>query len=258
MIDGIRRTVRSVLYPGADIELTPDQVEASLTDGEQLAYTTTTRGERIAVILRPARHSRAWALFLGGNGMTAAHASDVREALDAEGISVACADYVGFGLSAGTPSESGCYRTADAVLAHLAQYCDTPAEQVVVVGWSLGSAVAVELASRRRVLGIVLLSPMTSVFGTALDLVRVGASPLDGIGPFAAAQKARGVRCPALVISGSRDPLTRPWMARKITSRLGGDVVDIELPGRTHVDLLDAGTALWRPVAQFIGSLAGR
>jgi pimeloyl-ACP methyl ester carboxylesterase len=81
----------------------------------------------------------------------------------------ASVDYPGFGLSTGKPSKTGCRRAADAALAFFHNEYAIGSSNVTVIGWSLGSALAVDLAVRWRLDGLVLLSPMTSIVGELLD-----------------------------------------------------------------------------------------
>ena len=92
-----------------------------------------------------------------------------------------CVDYPGFGLSTGEPGEKGCRRAADAALAFLHNEYAIGSSNVTVIGWSLGSAVAVGLAVRRRLDGLVLLSPMTSIVGVLLDKLGIS-QDRDGAG----------------------------------------------------------------------------
>lgn len=66
----------------------------------------------------------------------------------------------------------GCYRSADAAITHLQWQESITADQVALVGWSLGSAVAMDFTSRRSTRAQVLLSPLTSMLACAIDLVR--------------------------------------------------------------------------------------
>jgi pimeloyl-ACP methyl ester carboxylesterase len=61
---------------------------------------------------------------------------------------------------------------------------------------------------------------LTSLLDCAIDLVRIGKTSF-AMGPFDSLSKARRVGCPTLVISGSEDALTRPWMADELTRAMG-------------------------------------
>jgi uncharacterized protein len=228
-------------------------VERTLQPGEQLVWQETTRGERIGLIIRPPSGQQRWVIFFYGIGMTVAGSWPVRRWLASAGYGVVCVEYAGFGVSSGPPSEYGCYRSADAAITYLQRQESVNLDQVTLIGWSLGSAVAIEVASRRDVRAQVLLSPMTSLLACAIDLARIGRTSF-AIGPFDALSMARSVDCPTLIISGSEDALTRPWMANELTKAMGGHARLISLPGVGHNDMLNTGERLWNVVTDFLKS----
>ena len=71
-------------------------------------------------------------------------------------------EFVGYGMSGGSPSERGCQDTADAAYEYLVETRGIEPERIVVGGWSLGGAVAVDLASRTPVAGLIMFSSFTS------------------------------------------------------------------------------------------------
>ena len=92
---------------------------------------------------------------------------------------------------------------------------------VTVIGWSLGSAVAVDLAVRRRLDGLVLLSPMTSIVGVLLDQLGIRSPGASSVGPFNSVGKISRVGCDVLIISGRDDRICPPYMAADLARRLG-------------------------------------
>lgn len=238
-------------YVGGDF----GQVERTLHPGEELVWQETTRGERIGLIIRPPAGKQRWIVFFYGIDMTVAGTWPVRRWLGSAGYGVACVEYAGFGVSSGSPSEYGCYRSADAAITYLQQQASITADQVTFMGWSLGSAVAVDVARRRDVRAQILLSPMTSLLACAIDLARIGKTSF-AIGPFDALSRARSVECPTLIISGSEDALTRPWMANELTRAMGGHARLVSLPGVGHNDMLRSGERLWNVVKDFLNPAA--
>jgi len=228
-------------------------VEGTLQPGEELVWQDTTRGERIGLIIRPPAGGQRWIVFFYGIGMTVAGTRAVRQCLGDTGYGVVCVEYAGFGVSSGSPSEYGCYRSADAALTYLQRQASVTPGQVTLIGWSLGSAVAVDLASRRDIRAQVLLSPWTSLLACAIDLARLGKTSF-AIGPFDALSRARSLDCPTLIISGSEDALTRPWMASELTRAMGGQARLVSLPGVGHNDMLGLGERLWNVVEDFLNS----
>jgi pimeloyl-ACP methyl ester carboxylesterase len=229
------------------------QVERTLQPGEELVWLETTRGERIGLIIRPPTGKQQWIVFFYGIGMTVAGTGPVRRRLGSAGYGVACVEYAGFGISSGSHSEYGCYRSADAAITYLQRQASITVDQITLIGWSLGSAVAVDLASRRDVRAQVLLSPWTSLLACGIDLARLGKTSF-AIGPFDALSRARSIDCPTLIISGTEDALTRPWMADELTKAMGGRARLVSLPGVGHNDMLRSGERLWNVVKEFLNS----
>lgn len=242
--------ISRIIYPGANRPADIERVKRSLRSGEELVWQETARQERIGLIIRPPSGEQGWIVFFYGNSMTVADTGDIRQRLGSTGCGVVCVEYAGFGISSGSPSERGCYRSADAAVSYLAQTAAN-LDQVTLVGWSLGSAVAVDLASRRDVRALVLLSPLTSLFATALGLAHLGRTTFP-IGPFNALSRAKRVDCPTLIVSGTQDMLTRPWMADELTKAMGGHARLVSLPGVGHNNLMRAGPALWDVVQDFL------
>jgi hypothetical protein len=120
-----------------------------------------------AVTLAPpaGRTDPTWVLFCHGNG-SSLQTPDVQDKLIALrnlGYGVYAFDYRGFGASQGTPSEAGLYEDAMAAYRHLTDEHGIPPEKVVIFGLSLGTGVAVELATRVRAAGLVLNGAFTSI-----------------------------------------------------------------------------------------------
>jgi uncharacterized protein len=228
-------------------------IEQTLQSGEELVWLETTRGERIGLILHPPADKRRWVVFFYGIGMTVAGTAVVRRWLGNAGYGVACVEYAGFGISSGSPSEYGCYRSADAAIAYLQRRESLTLDQIALIGWSLGSAVAIDLATRCDVAAQVLLSPMTSLPACAMDLARLGRLALPA-GPFDALSRAGNIDCPTLIIGGSKDALTRPWMATEMAGAMRAHARLVSLAGVGHNDMLWSGERLWTAVTDFLNS----
>jgi pimeloyl-ACP methyl ester carboxylesterase len=95
---------------------------------------------------------------------------------------------------------------------------------------------------------------MTSLHACAIDLARLGRFAVP-IGPFDALSRARRIDCPTLIMSGSEDALTRPWMATELARAMGGHARLVGLAGVGHNNMLDSGE-LWNRVADFLNSTA--
>jgi alpha-beta hydrolase superfamily lysophospholipase len=109
------------------------------------------------------RPSRGAMLYCHGNaGNVSARGEHLADWQARTGAAALIFDYPGYGRSGGRPSEAGCYAAADAAHDWLSAAGRVPAERVLILGRSLGAAVAVDLARRRPHRALVLYSPFTS------------------------------------------------------------------------------------------------
>jgi len=110
------------------------------------------------------KQPRAVVLFCHGNGGNVAYWGDALRSLYRHaGVSVLLFDYRGYGRSEGRPNEAGVLADARAARAWLAQRAGIPQEQIVLMGRSLGGAVAVDLAADGGARALVLESTFSSL-----------------------------------------------------------------------------------------------
>lgn len=108
--------------------------------------------------------SRGAVLYCHGNAGNITHRADVLRSLyHRVQVSVLIFDYRGYGRSEGKPNEAGVLADARAARAWLAQKEGIAENQVVLLGRSLGGAVAVDLAANDGARALVLESTFTSV-----------------------------------------------------------------------------------------------
>lgn len=150
-----------------------------------------------------------WILLLHGNGATArgrtiqGHIESLRRA----GFSVLAPDYRGFGLSTGTPTEAGLYEDGTAAYRYLLHALEVPPDRVILLGHSLGSGVAVELATRYPAAALVLAGAYTSVPDRGQELYPWIPVGLVAGERFANLEKIIRVGMPVLVAHSTEDDL---------------------------------------------------
>ncbi len=86
------------------------------------------------------------------------------------GVNLFAFDYRGFGESTGAPDERGLYADATASYEYLIRTLRVPPERIVLFGHSLGSGVAIELASRVPAAGLIIEGAYTSVVERGQEL----------------------------------------------------------------------------------------
>jgi fermentation-respiration switch protein FrsA (DUF1100 family) len=167
-------------------------------------------------------------------------------------VNVLALDYRGYGRSQGRPSEAGLYRDAEAAYDYLTRIRGVPPERLVVLGQSLGTAVAVELAMRRTVAGLILEGGFPSARRVAERVMWLpgvhwlmrtrfdAASALKQLHlPFDGAQGtpsgSRGV--PVLVAHCRADPVIPFDLGEELFRAANEPKTFVELPGACHEPL---------------------
>lgn len=103
-------------------------------------------------------------LFCHGNAGNVTHRDDVLRTLPQYAdASVLVFDYRGYGKSEGVPTEAGVLADARAARAWLAQRASVAEKEIVLMGESLGGAVAVNLAAQDGARGLILENTFTSL-----------------------------------------------------------------------------------------------
>lgn len=124
---------------------------------------TTEDNERLAAWWVPTENAQGAVLFFHGNAGNISHRLDYLAMFNRLRYSTLIVDYRGYGQSTGSPSEEGTYRDARASWDYLRHARAAREQDIVIVGESLGGAVAAWLAARERPRAVVLASTLTSV-----------------------------------------------------------------------------------------------
>lgn len=243
---------RFVFFPSPGIDFEP---EALGIEAEE-AFLVTEDGVRIHAFYLPAPGSTRALLFLHGNAGNASHRLPNADALRRLGLHVLLLDYRGYGRSEGRPSESGVYADARAGLRHLVEERGFPRDRIVLFGRSLGGAVAVDLASRERVAGVIL----ESTFSSAADVARDAFGPPGAWlarGRFDSLRKIGRVRAPLLFLHGDRDDIIDIELGRRLFEAAPEPKRFTVIPGAGHNDTVESGgRPYWTELRRFLDEIA--
>lgn len=204
-----------------------------------------------AVSLTHEGASPYWILFCPPSGRTIhGRVGGHLKSLHAAGYNVFAFDYRGFGRNPGMPSEAGVYEDALTAYRHLTQRLDVSPGRIILAGRSLGSAVAIELATRVPSGGLLLLSAIDSVPARASRFYPWAPVSLLASQRFDSLAKAPRVTVPVLQVHAPQDWLVPLEAARALFERFPGRKVMLELPGG-HNDVGFADEALSRELRRF-------
>ena len=207
--------------------------EAGLEGVEELKLATSD-GETIVAWHAPPRAGRPVLLYFHGNaGALVDRVARFRFFL-AEGYGFLAIAYRGYGGSSGAPTQEGLMRDAEAAYAATRARGYEPA-RIVLVGESLGSGVATQLAARREAAALVLDSPFSSAADVAET--RYGFLPVRWLmlDQFRSDLAIRDVRMPVLIVHGDKDGVVPIALGRRLFELANEPKTFVLVPGGQHL-----------------------
>jgi fermentation-respiration switch protein FrsA (DUF1100 family) len=241
---------RTLLPPPSSLDLPVERVEIATAD------TITLVGW---VIPGPSDSTGLWLLIFNGNAGNLSEAGRPTHyaGLRRLGLNLLTLDYRGYGESRGVPTEWGLYRDADAAYRYLRESRRVPASQIVVFGHSLGSAVAVDLASRVPTAGLILEGALTSVVDRGQELYPYIPVRWLAASRFASLEKVAAVGVPKLFLHAAADDVIPVSHGRRLYDAAPPPKTFVELQGG-HGDAFDVDSARYfGSIAKFLASLPG-
>ena len=230
-----------IYYPEKGLETTP--IDAGL-DYEDV-FLTAADGTRVHGWHIPGESPVTFLWLHGNAGNISRRLGNILLMRERLGVGVFIIDYRGYGLSEGKPSENGLYMDAEAAFDWLVSERGLDAEsEIILFGRSLGVAVAVETAARRKVRGVILESGFTSIadmggMGHASALSRLTLPLFEA--RYDSASKIGDSLSPVMILHGDRDQTVPFEMARRLYDAAPEPKTFHPIPGAGHNDTVHAG-----------------
>ena len=178
-------------------------------------------------------HEATWLLYLHGNAATVASRTNLLryDGFRAAGVNILAPEYRGFGGVPGTPTEAGLTEDARAGYDYLRDRLNVPPGRIVIFGWSLGSAVAVNLASEVESAAVILE-------GAPASLVAIGERDYPWMpvrlvmrNPFESVLKVGRIRAPMLFIHSPEDAIIPVEEGRRLFAAAPEPKMFVEVRG---------------------------
>jgi pimeloyl-ACP methyl ester carboxylesterase len=228
---------RGLVFPRRPQRSTP--AEAGFPEAQEHILTTADGEHIVTWLRRPADASRPlFLMFLGNGDNLGIIAPRLRQMTD-DGSGVLAVAYRGYSGSTGSPSEAGLTRDAEAAYRFAASV--VPASRIVLFGYSLGSGVAVPLASSHETAALVLFAPFSSAVAIAQAaypwlpvrfLMKDQFRSIDVIGK---------IKVPILVVHGERDGVVPIAFGRELYAAISAPKRFVALPHADHFSLFENG-----------------
>ena len=242
---------REMLFPIPPVGRTaPDA--AGFPEAEEHVLTTAD-GEKVIVWHVPARSGRPVVLFFPGNGDFLAGRVSRFKGITSDGTGLVALSYRGYAGSTGSPSEEGLLRDGAAAYAFTTARYDPG--RIVAWGFSLGTGVAVAIASEHPIGKLILEAPYTSTVDVAASLFPIVPVSLLMRDPFHSDRRIGNVSVPLLVMHGDADPAINISFGERLFAMAHEPRQFVRFPGGGHDNLDDFGAI--ETARQFIGGLKG-
>jgi len=228
---------RALLYPIPQATRT-SPAAAGFAEAEEVVADTAD-GERVILWHVPPRGDRPVIIFFHGNGDILAWRVPRFRALTADGIGLVALAFRGYAGSSGKPTEQALLQ--DGILAYDFAAARYPARRIVPWGYSLGSGVAVAVATTRPVGALVLEAPYTSTVDVA-----AGAFPMFPVrllmrDRFHSDRRIGVLKAPLLVMHGEKDAVISATFGRRLFELAPEPKRFVAFETGTHIDLDDQG-----------------
>lgn len=174
------------------------------------------------------------------------------------GLNVLGVGYRGYGKSTGKPSEKGIYEDGVASLKYVIETLGYSPDKIFICGRSLGTVVALNISMKKKLAGIILVTPLTS----GKEMARS-----HGFGPLAVLagdafnnlKKLPEISSPVLIIHGDKDEVV-PWaMGKQIFELLQCTKKMVTIRGGFHNDLEFQNLELyWNSIKEFVQMHGGK
>ena len=170
------------------------------------------------------------------------------------GLGVLAVDYRGYGASPGRPTEAGLYRDAESAYAYLTGALHVAATRVVIYGYSLGSAVAIDLATGVPAAALVVEGAFTSIPDRGAELYPY--VPVRWLARirFASIDKIEHVPLPKLFIHGRDDVIVPIAHGRRLFAAARPPKEFAGVAGG-HTDAFERDPAFFATLAAFLRRL---
>lgn len=222
---------RLIFFPGK----LPPGFKFTASRNCQELFLPATDGERINALFFPNRGNSV-ILYFHGNAGNLGGWQFVGQDFLSTGYDFMIIDYRGYGKSSGKLSENGFYLDADAAYDYLIKKGFAP-ENILIYGRSIGSGVAVDLASRKPCQGLILESPYSSMEELATEKFPFFFPSLYLQYKFDNFGKINRVKSPVIFLHGLEDGLIPASHSRRLFESFKGKKKLIEVPGGSHNNL---------------------
>uniref|UniRef100_A0A0N5BPL6 Hydrolase_4 domain-containing protein n=1 Tax=Strongyloides papillosus TaxID=174720 RepID=A0A0N5BPL6_STREA len=183
---------------------------------------------------------------IGSGMLTDPNFVDIADYLN---IDVLVYDYGGFGLSQSKPGEEELFADIDAVYEYACDGLKYPSTNILLFGFSMGTAVSTYLASKVNDLaGLILLAPFTSLLRVLFQKPKE--EKTSRVDQFVTVDRIGNVKAKTLIIHGTNDSMVSIKHGMILFSKLSDPAEPLWIQGGTHQSVYSEKVT-WKRIKKF-------
>lgn len=184
-----------------------------------------------------AKENHPTIVFFHGNGGNLANRAEFFSLLRDASFGVLALDYRGYGASEDSPSEEGFYQDARETMNYATKTLSLPNNKIIIYGESIGSGVAVQMATEYKIAALVLQSPFTSMTNTVK--YHYPWLPVDLLlkDRYESINKIANIHVPLLLFHGEIDDIVPATQGKGLFAHANEPKQAIYFPNKGHNDL---------------------
>ncbi len=241
---------KSIFFPLKNIEVYPSEIGLTFED----IYLSPFNNLKLNGWFIPAKDATYTILFLHGNGGNISHRLEKVKILLECKVNIFLVDYRGYGKSTLKPSEKGIYDDAKIFYDYLIKEKKIIPNNIIVYGESLGTAVAIDLASKENIRALILEGAFDSARSMAKKLYPFIPSFLFS-DIFNSFKKIEKIKIDKLFIHSKNDEIIPIEMSRRLYNHAPKPKMFIEVTGGHNTAFIDAYNTYVFSIRSFIENL---
>jgi fermentation-respiration switch protein FrsA (DUF1100 family) len=234
---------RQMIYPGQfDSRPAGLPIEFGLSGVEVVSLTSEDGTPLLSWYLPPADQEQGKVLVLAmGNNDRFAYHTKLIQSLQTQGIGILLVNYRGYQGLQGDPSEQALYQDARANINWLISKQQINPSRIVMVGYSLGSGVASQMADEFTFAGLALFAPFTSMVEMGQKIFPAYPVSLIARDRYETNLRITRLNEPLLVVMGKQDNIVPFAMGQAVYDLAPQPKSSLWLDEADHLNLFDKG-----------------
>lgn len=193
-------------------------------------------GTKLEAWYHPAKENYPTIIHFHGNAGNLSHRADFFSLVRDAGFGIIGVDYRGYGKSEGSPSEEGFYQDGRATMEYVTKTLSIPENKLIIYGESIGTGVAVQMATEHKIAALILQSPFTTMAAPAI--LQYPFLPVNLLlkDRYDSLSKIANIYVPTLFLHGEKDTLVPINLGKELFAKANEPKQPIYYPEIGHND----------------------